>query len=221
MHTLTQTYCIQIPANLISYKHTVHWNTLACVSRIFFLCYSPDQLIGHIVYVLCVCMGECVHPTVLFTVTDPNNRAWLNCAGADSAHWAGWYAAKLALPNRIWAIDRWRAGKRAFSLLALHNQRELTESWQLCSLWCSPRSCSCSTISSNEREEESRKIARVFGISHFSFSASVTLNHWSTWISSIFSIAVKECEQIYLTNSVLAELVSAGFLLKRENWLEI
>lgn len=155
MHTVTQTYCIQIPANLISYKHTVHWNTLACVSRIFFLCYSPDQLIVY------VCVGKCVHPTVLFTVTDPNNWAWLNCAGADSAHWAGWYAAKLALPNRIWTIDQWRAGKRTFSLLALHNQRELTESWQLCSLWGSPQSCSCSTISSNEREEESKKIARL------------------------------------------------------------
>lgn len=120
----------------------------------------------------CVCVGKCVHPTVLFTVTDPNNWAWLNCAGADSAHWAGWYAAKLALPNRIWTIDQWRAGKRTFSLLALHNQRELTESWQLCSLWGSPRSCSCSTISSNEREEESKKIARllwdfpVFFLSH-------------------------------------------------------
>lgn len=37
----------------------------------------------------------------------------------------------------------------------------------------------------------------------------------------VFGITVKECEQIYLTNSVLAELVNAGFLLKWENWLEV
>lgn len=108
-----------------------------------------------------VCVWVCASHSSIHSHRPTNNWGWLNCVGADTAHWAGWYAAKLALPNRIWAIDQWRAGKRAFSRLALHNQRELTESWQLCSLWCSPRSCSCSTISSNEREEESKKIAQL------------------------------------------------------------
>lgn len=219
-HTRTHTLCLiygSLPIQFTGHHpaQTLHcWIPAWRLRSPFFFCYSLNQLkwlIGCTVHV-CDCMCVCV---CVLSFPQFHSKPHIPITRADESVLAeimpirpGRYSSKLAPPNRVWAIDQWRAGKRGLRSVSFAQSEGA--GWELAALQPLVLTSEVQLLFKTSEQEYKGIFFGFGGFSIFLFLYTVTQS-----LGCLFKVSAT---QISVNGAEISNRSNSNFKLHAESW---